>query len=71
MNYPAVATMENITRDIEGIIDRVRGKAIFNSMDCCNNTYQILDTFCALQPAVSDITNGMYNLFINVLVNIM
>ena len=45
----------NITAGVTEIMDSVQ--SISNTSDCCNYQYQILDKYCALHSAVSEITS--------------
>ena len=52
MPIPGATAVQNITGDVQGIVERTRNKFINDSTDCCSYKYQILDTYCATQPAV-------------------
>lgn len=54
MNNLGATTVENITGNVQEIVDRIWIK-INESVDCCSYKYQILDTFCATQTAVCDV----------------
>ena len=56
--------MEDITGNVQEIVDRVRNKPINSTMDCCGYRHQILDTFCATQPAVCTVICMYNNVFI-------